>query len=121
MSRRLKYALLLLVAATGLRLSGAFTLPVERTVAFTDNSGESWREEGTLRVSAVAARQMWEVALRRDGWRFVRTIALDESSGRVLDVWEKHRATLLLCVWSIAPGVSGYMWGTMEKADNLKP
>ena len=109
-----KRRMLLLCAAFPL-LGGAFTLPVERIVGYTDTSGKSWREEGELRVSVVAARQMWELALRREGWRFVRTIPLDPVAHRHLEVWERGGTTLMLCLWSIAPGASGYMWGTMEK------
>lgn len=115
MSRAMKTAARLMFAALWLLGCGAFTLPVERKVGYTDTSGKSWREEGELRVSVVAARQMWELALRREGWRFVRTIPLDSVSHRHLEVWERGGTTLMLCLWSIAPGVSGYMWGTMEK------
>lgn len=115
MSRAMKSAVRLMFAATWLFFCGAFTLPAERTVGYTDTSGKSWREEGELRVSVVAARQMWELALRREGWRFVRMIPLDSASHRHLEVWERGDVTLMLCLWSVAPGVSGYMWGTTEK------
>lgn len=115
MSRAMKTAARLTFAALWFLFGGAFTLPIERRIGYTDTSGRSWREEGELRVSVVAARQMWELALRREGWRFVRTIPLDSVSHRHLEVWERGGTKLMLCLWSIAPGVSGYMWGTMEK------
>ena len=107
--------ILLIAGAACLLLAAGFTLPVERTVGYTDTTGESWREEGVIRASVVAARQMWEVALRSEGWRPVRTIPLDETTHKHMEVWSKGGTTLLLCLWSIAPGTSGYMWGTMEK------
>ncbi len=115
MFRVVKTASRLTFAAMCLCFGGAFTLPAERTVVYTDTSGKSWREGGELRVSVVAARQMWELALRREGWRFVRAIPLDPVAHRQLEVWARGGTTLMLCLWSIAPGVSGYMWGTMEK------
>lgn len=121
MTRMIRQAAGALLGTACLLFGGAFTLPAERTVGSTDTTGESWRETGVIRASVIAARQMWEVALRREGWRFVRTIGLDAMTGRVLEVWEKGGTTLMLCLWSIAPGTSGYMWGTMKKDGNRTP
>jgi len=111
----MKLRCLSVAGAVCLVCGGGFMLPAERTVGYTDASGRSWREKGVIRASLVATRQMWEVALRRDGWRFVRSIPLEPTTGRALEVWEKGGTALMLCLWSIAPGASGYMWGTSEK------
>ena len=105
----------LLCAIGCILIGGAFTLPAERTVEYADPSGETWREEGKLRVSVAAAREMWELALRREGWRCERVIPLETVSARHLEVWRKGEDTLLLGLWSVAPGVSGYQWGIMKR------
>ena len=104
----------ILPAVGCLLIGSAFTMPTERTVEYADPSGETWREEGKMRVSVVAARQMWELALRREGWRCERVIPLETVSARHLEVWRKGEETLLLGLWSVAPGVSGYQWGIMK-------
>ena len=100
----------------GFHLSGAeFILPVERQIENTDSSGRSWQEIGSMEVSLMPSRQMWELALRRNGWYFVRNIPLDPVSYKQLDVWSKDSRTLILCLWSIAPGRTGYMWGISKR------
>lgn len=121
MAAEMSRGMRMIICAACLLLATGFTLPAERTVGYTDTTGESWREEGVIRASVVAARQMWEVALRREGWRPVHTIPLDGTAHKHMEVWSKGGTTLLLCLWSITPGTSGYMWGTMEKNGNLKP
>ena len=108
--------LMLSLLMLGFHLSGAgFVLPVERQIENIDSSGKTWQEEGTIPASLTAARQMWEVALRRDGWYFIRNIPLDQVLHKQLDVWGNGNRTLILCVWSIAPGQTGYMWGISKQ------
>ena len=92
-----------------------FVLPLERQIENTDSSGKTWQEIGSMGVSLMPARQMWELALRRNGWYFVRNIPLDQASFKQLDVWNKDSRTLILCLWSIAPGRTGYMWGISKR------
>ena len=92
-----------------------FVLPVERRIENTDSSGKTWQEIGSMGVSLMPARQMWGLALRRNGWYFVRNIPLDQASFKQLDVWNKDSRTLILCLWSIAPGRTGYMWGISKR------
>lgn len=89
-------------------------MPVGRTVDYSDPSGKSWKEAGTMPVSLVAAQQAWELALKRDGWRFVKTVPLEVTSHKHLEVWQKNTTTLMLCLWSLSSGSSGYMWGTVQ-------
>ena len=92
-----------------------FVLPVERRIENTDSSGKTWQEIGSVDVSLMPSRQMWELALRRNGWYFVRNIPLDPVSYKQLDVWNKDSRTLIRCLWSIAPGRTGYMWGISKR------
>lgn len=114
MKKKIAAFVLLLCAGCAGVCEAAFLLPVAREVTYSDASGKSWREEGRLHVSVTAAQQMWELALRRDGWRFVRGAALDAADFRHLELWEKGEENLLLCLWSAGPGKSGYMWGTTK-------
>lgn len=91
--------------------ASAFTPPSNRTVVTGDASGKSWREAGSMPVSVVAAQQAWEVALRRDGWTLLYVIPLETKNTRQLFIWKKNLETLLLCLWSLSPSRSGFMWG----------
>ncbi len=66
-------------------------------------------------VSIVTAQQAWELALRKDGWRFVKTVPVDASSCKHIEIWEKNTMALMLCLWSLSSGASGYMWGTIQQ------
>jgi len=103
---------ILILLCCGLLCCG-FSMPVSRNVDYSDPSGKSWKEAGTMPVSVTAAQQAWELALRREGWRYVKTISIDVSSCRHLEIWQKEDTALLLCLWSVSPGSSGYMWGTV--------
>jgi|GEM_PF-3328243 len=92
----------------------AFTPPSNRAVLTGDASGKSWREAGTMPVSVVAAQQAWEVALRRDGWILLYIIPLETKNTRQLFIWKKNLETLLLCLWSLSPSQSGFMWGITD-------
>lgn len=114
--RSLLYISLFFLMTAGLCSSGGeFILPVGRTIETTDRSGKTWQETGTMEVSLMPARQMWELAFRRNGWYFVRNIPLDPVSYKQLDIWNKDSRTLILCLWSIAPGRTGYMWGISNR------
>ncbi|OQA87191.1 MAG: hypothetical protein BWY31_00903 [Lentisphaerae bacterium ADurb.Bin242] len=94
--------------------ASAFSSPLNRTVVTGDASGKSWREAGTMPVSVVAAQQAWEVALRSDGWVLLHVIPLETKNTRQLFVWKKNRETFLLCLWSLSPSQSGFMWGIAD-------
>ena len=112
---------LLLVLTLGLSASGGdFVLPVERHIEGSDSSGKTWQEEGRIPVSLAAARQLWEVALRREGWFFIRYIPLEPVQKKQLDVWGKDRRTLILCMWEIAPGQTGYKWGIANRNNKIQ-
>ena len=119
MSRIISY--LLLVLTLGFSASGAeFTLPVERHIEGTDSSGKTWQEEGGIPTSLTAARQMWEVALRREGWFFIRNIPLEPIQNKQLDIWGKDSRTLILCIWELAPGQTGYKWGIANRNNKIQ-
>lgn len=92
----------------------AFTPPSNRNVITRDASNKSWRETGTMEISVVAAQQAWEVALRCDGWILLHVIPLETKNTRQLFVWKKNRETFLLCLWSLSPSQSGFMWGITD-------
>ena len=92
----------------------ALVPPLNRTVVTGDASGKSWREAGTMPVSVIAAQQSWEVALRSDGWILLHVIPLETKTARQLFVWKKNRETFLLCLWSLSPSQSGFMWGISD-------
>ena len=115
MIRILQLSMLLLLL-TGVHSYGTeFSMPVERRIEGTGVPGKSWQEEGTIPLSLTAARQIWEIALRREGWFFIRNIPLEPVRHKQLDIWGKDTRTLILCVWEIAPGQTGYMWGIANR------
>lgn len=119
MIRILPYLILLLLTGVS-SLGTEFSLPVERRIEGSDPSGKTWQEEGSMPISLTAARQMWEVALRREGWFFIRNIPLETVQHKQLDIWGKDSRTLILCVWEIAPGRTGYMWGIANRNNKIQ-
>lgn len=109
-----KFFILLLVCMVFVFAAG-FSMPVKRSVEYSDDSGKSWRESGIMSASFVASQQAWELALRREGWRFVRVIGIDTETNKRLEVWRKNTDTLMLCLWSCSTSSTGYMWGIQNK------
>ena len=97
-----------------------FAMPVRRNAHYTDTSGKSWREAGSMSVSVTAARQTWEVALKRDGWQHVKTIPIEADSHKTLEIWRKQGTAFMLCTWRISSGTSGYMWGTIRQDEQQR-
>lgn len=108
------FFILLLVCMVFVFAAG-FSMPVKRSVEYSDDSGKSWRESGIMSASFVASQQAWELALRHEGWRFVRVIGIDTETNKRLEVWRKNTDTLMLCLWSCSTSSTGYMWGIQNK------
>lgn len=113
----MRIILILFLAGFAAGLAADVSPPSNRTARYSDPSGTSWRESGTMPLAFCAAQQAWEVSLVRDGWRFIRVIAIDPSTDRRLEIWEKNSTVLMLCLWSISPASSGYMWGSAREKD----
>ncbi|MFA4943443.1 MAG: hypothetical protein WC789_01935 [Lentisphaeria bacterium] len=77
--------------------------------------GGSWRQTGELPASFAAARADLDRCLRRQGWRPVRRIPVVAGGGgrgqREISVWERRSRRILVMVWEIGPGRSGFGWG----------
>src|SRR5574344_2062791 len=114
-ANKMKKTFILLLFCTVFLLTTGFSMPVKRSVEYSDDSGKSWRESGLMSASFVAAQQAWELALRREGWRFVRVIGIDTETNKRLEVWRKNTDTLMLCLWSCSTSKTGYMWGIQNE------
>ena len=94
--------------------SPPFTLPVRATVRETAADGKGWRANGEIAVSFEQAQAQLVSKVAAAGWEHIHTIPLGKD--RILEAWTRGGEELMLMVWRIAPGRSGFSYGLSSKA-----
>lgn len=88
-----------------------FKLPLAAKVTESSPKGDTWRENGVVSAPYVHAVGLFRSTLARDGWSFVREIALQKPAGRSLIVWKRGKTEITLMLWRIKPMETGFSWG----------
>lgn len=90
-------------------------LPPGADVQTVDAEGKTWRETGEIGASYAVAREQMRGCLERQGWRLRRQIPLPAGKPsdprQELTVWERGPRRILVLVWELEPGRSGFGWG----------
>lgn len=92
-----------------------FKLPLAAKVTESSLKGGTWRENGVIKTPYVHAVGQFKSALARDGWNFVREIALQKPAGRSLIVWKRGKTEITLMLWRIKPKETGFSWGVSQQ------
>lgn len=92
-----------------------FKLPLAAKVTESSPKGGTWRENGVIVAPYVHALGQFKSTLARDGWSFVREIALQKPAGRSLIVWKRGKTEITLMLWRIKPKETGFSWGVSQK------
>ena len=83
-------------------------LPEEKRNA---SAADSWEFEGEIAANFVSARAKFVAALLHQGWRPDKQITLGEHwSPRVLLTLQKDGLELLLMLWKIDAGLTGFAY-----------
>lgn len=92
-----------------------FQLPLAAKVTERSPKGDTWRESGVIKAPYVHSVGQFKSALARDGWSFVREIALQKPAGRSLIVWKRGKNEITLMLWRIKPRETGFSWGVSQQ------
>lgn len=87
-------------------------IPPLATVTGEDNTGKTWRQNGTTPGGLDVAGKDLRDALRQGGWSVEKTIHLGSGAGRSeLMIVTRGHYRVLMMVWEIEPGRCGFSWG----------
>ena len=110
-----KTALLFFAAAAVFPAGAELVLPREAVPEACCESPGAWRQFGTIPLTYAAALSRFDLALRRQGWRKIRTVELDRVNWKTLELWSRGRERILLQFWRKGPGITGFAWGELKE------
>ena len=112
----MKAAMTLLFATMALLSAGAdFAPPREAVTATVCEMPGTWRQFGTIALSYASARRSFDLALRKQGWRKLRTVELDRIRWKSLELWGRGRERILLQFWRKDTDLTGFAWGDLKE------
>ena len=118
MCKRMKIMFLLFAAAVCGILSGTeLVLPREACPEALPDVRNSWRQCGTIPLTYAAALSRFDLALRRQGWRKIRTVELDRVNRKSLELWERSGKRILLQYWRKDTALTGFAWGELTEGE----
>ena len=97
-----------LVLAT---LAVGIELPPGSTVSISDDTGAAWARAGENDCSLLAAKAKWHASLKRQGWTLGNEFSPAKSADQYFSVWQKKKSRIILMLWRIDSGKSGFSWG----------
>lgn len=89
--------------------------PEARVIAEEPADGKCWRQIGTLPLAYPAARSRMALALRRRGWRCLKTVDYDHVRWKSLEIWGSGHRRIMVQYWREEVGVTGFSWGFLEE------
>ena len=115
----MRFSIVLTVFLATMTASAAeFALPREaRILADEPADGKCWRQLGTIPLAYVAARNSMALALRRQGWRCLKTVDYDLVRWKSLEIWGYGSRRIMVQYWREELGVTGFSWGGLEDGD----
>lgn len=97
-------------------LAGGIVLPAEaRIVQESPPDGRTWEQCGTMRLSYVATRQNFDLALRRQGWTRIKTVEYDRIHWKTLELWSRGKERILIQYWREDVSLTGFSWGRVKE------
>lgn len=112
---RLPIVFTVLLAMATAAAAAEFRLPAEaRILVEGPGAGRGWRQLGQLPLAYPAARSRMALALRRQGWRLLKTVDYDHVHWKSLEIWGTGDRRVMVQYWREEVGVTGFAWGFLE-------
>jgi len=92
-------------------------LPPGSTVSLSDDTGKSWTQTGENDCSLLSARDKWNASLKRQGWTLKNEFTPVKSADQYFSVWRREGRRIILMLWRIDSGKSGFSWGDYSAAN----
>ena len=88
-----------------------FRLPPGTVVTDTDERGGSWQENCVLAMSETATRKQLVQCLTAAHWKLDICVPPSVKGGATLMQWRRGKCKLIIMVWRIDYGKTGFSWG----------
>ena len=75
----------------------------------------SWRQWGEIPLAYAAARSRVDLALRRQGWRKLKTVEFDRVQYKTLEMWARGNERILVQYWRLEVALTGVAWGDLTE------
>ena len=95
-----------------------FVLPREAKVVSEGVPGKGWTQSGDMPVAVMAAVRAFDSSMLRQGWK--KQDAFQMKKNRFVTVWKKDKRLITLLVWEKEIGKSGFAWGEINNASDMK-
>ena len=91
-------------------------LPEEFAVAdgVSGSDDRTWRQYGEIALAYTAARNKVDLALRRQGWRRMKTVDYDPVRWKAVELWGRGAERILVQFWRIGVSRTGFAWGKVD-------
>lgn len=86
-------------------------LPPGSTVSISDDTGAAWTQTGENDCSLLSAKSKWHASLKRQGWILENEFSPIKSADQHFSVWRRRERRIILMLWRIDSGESGFSWG----------
>ena len=106
--------LLALPQAQGAVKTYSVRMPVTAVITNSDDSGKTWRRNGTMPVTYRSAVNQIKACLGGQGWQLKQTIPLGNGNDRTLMNFQNGKFKITVMVWKIKLNQAGFSWGIME-------
>lgn len=93
-------------------------MPMGFQPTFSNDTGRTWRQMGTLRQPFAMARATMKAAMLGQGYALVHDIAEDDNSTRRLLLWRKEGEDIILMIWQDDLYTTGVSWGISKRGDD---
>ena len=94
-------------------------LPPLAVVERQDDTGQTWQKSGTLAGDLIVAHRDFKTCLMKQGWRLDKVIPMGTSKQRsMLCLWKKEQQEMLVMLWDLAAGKTGFSMGKEGKNSN---
>lgn len=115
MNRSGMFLLILLLAGTP-GLADGIILPAEARIEQKNPpDGQTWEQCGTVGLTYAAVRQKFDLALRRQGWKKLKTVEYDRVRWKSLELWSNGTERLLIQYWREDVSLTGFAWGRLKE------
>lgn len=93
-------------------------MPMGFKPTFSNDTGRTWRQMGTLPQPFAMARAAVKTAMAGQGYKLVHDIAENENATRRLLFWRKEEEDVILMVWQEDLYNTGISWGISKRGDD---
>lgn len=94
--------------------------PVGSRVVVSDDSGAAWSQTGENGCSVALARAKWYGTLTRQRWTLKDEFHPAGAPDQFFSVWTKQDSEIILMLWRIDSGNSGFSWGDSSAGGECK-